>query len=122
MILIDTSVWIGHFRSNNPDVQKRLLGFEIVTHPFVIGELAVGALHPRSDVLRMMQGLPQLTKAHDPEVLAMVEARRLSGLGIGYTDAHLIASLLLSPDAVLWTFDRRFAVAASSCGIGLYPP
>lgn len=122
MILIDTSVWIRHFRIRDLNVQRKLLAFEVVTHPFIIGELAVGALHPRSDVLRMLRGLPQSTTAHDREVLALIEARQLSGTGIGYADAHLMASLLLSPGHVLWTHDRRFAVAAATCGLGLYSP
>jgi predicted nucleic acid-binding protein len=104
----------------NADLQHEIMNSEIVTHAFVLGELAVGALHPGSDVLKLLRGLPFLTKAGDDEVLVMIGARRLSGSGIGYIDAHLLGSLLISGGTTLWTLDRRFAATAARLGVQLY--
>jgi hypothetical protein len=83
----------------------------------VIGELALGTLGKPEGVLRSLVRLPQALRAEDAEVLRLIRARNLAGLGIGYIDAHLLASTLLTPDASLWTHDKRLAAVASRLGL-----
>jgi predicted nucleic acid-binding protein len=85
----------------------------VLAHPFVTGELAVGTLRQPEIVLDSLSRLPQAIKAEDAEVLRLIRDRKLAGLGIGYVDVHLLASTLLTPDASLWTYDKRLATVAS---------
>jgi len=105
MILVDSSVWIDHFRRGNTALVAALDDDRIVTHPFVIGELACGQIRRRNEVLDDLERLPTIQAAEHAEVLALVEARRLAGSGIGWTDAHLIAAALIAR-VDLWTLDR----------------
>lgn len=84
----------------------------VLTHPLVIGELAMGNLRNRDSTLRLLMNLPLAVVASHEEVLAYVSRQRLFGLGIGYIDAHLLASSLLTAGAELWTRDRRLREAA----------
>lgn len=112
MILIDTSVWIGHLRSGEPLLVAALESARVMMHPFVLGELACGNLANRSEVLGLLGGLPAALTATDPEALEFIERRALMGRGIGYIDVHLLASTALSSDTRLWTKDRRLAAVA----------
>ena len=94
MILVDTSIWVDHFRSGNARLQSLLLTEQVACHPFVVGELACGNLHRRDEVLRLLSDLPMGDVVPDAEVLALLERRRLFGRGIGWVDAHLLASAL----------------------------
>lgn len=105
MILADSSVWIDHFRRVNTELVRALHEGSIVVHPFVIGELACGTMHRRADVLADLGRMPQIAAAEHGEVMALVEARRLAGTGIGWTDAHLMAAALIAR-VELWTLDR----------------
>ncbi len=107
MILVDTSVWVDHFRNGNERLSHLLLDQQVVTHPMIIGELACGTLRNRAEILQLLDNLPKAVQATQAEVLRMIEERKLMGLGIGYVDAHLLASILLTPGAQLWTLDRR---------------
>jgi hypothetical protein len=118
LILADTSVWIDHFRAKNSGLRSYLEQGLITTHPLVVGELALGLLKDRSKILALMDQLPHLPVARFSEVRAMIEARRLYGLGIGLTDAHLIASVLINPPTVLWTRDKQLRKVAERFGIG----
>jgi predicted nucleic acid-binding protein len=112
VILVDTSVWIDHLRRRNPELQGLLEAGQVLCHPFVIGELAMGSLKQRETVLNAMQELPEADVARDDEVLRFLSERKLFGLGIGYIDAHLLAATQLTAGARLWTRDRRlFEVA-----------
>lgn len=111
MILVDTSVWVEHLRHGLPRLATHLQEGEVLIHPWVIGELACGNLRNRSQVLDLLQGLPAATVASDAEVLLLIERDRLMGRGIGYVDAHLLASARLS-HCRLWTQDRRLAAVA----------
>ena len=111
MILVDTSVWVEHLRHGLPRLATHLQEGEVLIHPWVIGELACGNLRNRSQVLDLLQGLPAATVASDAEVLLLIERDRLMGRGIGYVDAHLLASARLS-HCWLWTQDRRLAAVA----------
>jgi predicted nucleic acid-binding protein len=117
VILADTSVWIDHLRRGNARLTAALEGQEVVTHPFVIGELACGDIHDRRAVLASLHHLPKATEATHDEVLSLVEKRRLMGHGLGYVDVHLLAAVILSPNVRLWTFDAPLAAAASRLGI-----
>lgn len=116
MILVDTSVWVDHLRIGDPELAALLQDGRVLVHPWVVGELALGQLWGRSEVLGLLQNLPHATVATDLEVLNLIEARHLFGLGIGYVDAHLLAATLLT-GAGLWTRDKRLAAAASRLGL-----
>jgi predicted nucleic acid-binding protein len=116
MILVDASIWIDHFRSSNAVLDDLLARQQALVHPFVIGELAVGSLHDRRKVLDQLDDLTVAYIAEDSEVLNFIEAHRLHGTGIGYIDAHLLASSFITPDCQLWTRDRRLHSAADRLG------
>lgn len=117
MILVDTSVWIDHLRTGDPRLIELLEGGQVLAHPWVTGELALGHLSRRGAVLSLLHNLPQATVATDTEVLTLIDSRHLFGLGIGYVDAHLLAATTLSSNARLWTRDKRLAAAAAHHGL-----
>jgi predicted nucleic acid-binding protein len=121
LILADTSIWIDHFRSVNrsinKEMRKNLNEGQIVIHPSIIAELALGSLQERTMTLALLDLLPQVRVAQLSEVRRMIEARRLYSLGIGLTDAELIASVFINPSTLLWTRDKRLRKAAESLGI-----
>ncbi len=117
MILADTSVWIDHLRLGNQQLQKQLNLGQIAVHPCVIAELALGSLKERSRTLALLDLLPQVRVAQLNEIRTLIEARRLYGLGIGLTDAHLIASVLINPPMLLWTRDKQHRKVAESLSI-----
>jgi len=113
VILVDTSVWIDHLRSGEPMLATALDSGQVMTHPFVLGELACGNLANRGEVLKLIGDLPAAPTATDFEVLDFIERRALMGRGIGYIDVHLLASTAVYGVARLWTRDRRLAAAAA---------
>lgn len=117
MILADTSIWIDHLRSGNKELRKLLNQGQILIHPFIIAELALGSLHERARTLALLDRLPQVRTAQLSEVRMTIESRRLHNLGIGLTDAHLIASVFINPPTLLWTRDKRLRKAAEGLGI-----
>lgn len=114
MILVDTSIWIDHLRSGDAQLVALLEDGNVLGHPWVTGELALGNLSRsvRNEVLLLLNNLPQATVATDVEVLALIDHERLFGRGVGYVDAHLLASTRLSNDARLWTRDKRLHATA----------
>ena len=116
MILVDTSVWIDHLRVGDPDLAVFLQDGHVMAHPWVVGELALGHLSARSEVIGLLQNLPRAKVATDAEVLNLIEGQHLFGLGIGYVVAHLLSAALLT-GAGLWTRDKRLAAAASRLGL-----
>jgi predicted nucleic acid-binding protein len=116
MILVDTSVWIGHFRVGSERLKALLLNEQVLCHPFVVGELACGTLQKRSEILSMLKALPEAMLVEHEEVLSFLEARRLSGCGIGWVDAHLLASTLLT-GCILWTLDKPLRRAAAALNL-----
>ena len=90
---------------------------EVVVHPFITAELALGSLRDRVRTLALLDLLPHLRMARLDEVRALIEARRLHGLGIGLIDAHLIASILINPPTLLWTRDKRLRRVAEHLDI-----
>lgn len=122
MILVDTSVWIDHFRVGEPALAALLQESRVLCHPWVIGELALGQLARRREVLALLANLPQAKLGTASEVMTMIEARQLYGRGIGYVDAHVLASTFLTEGARLWTRDRRLAAIAADLGIAALAP
>ena len=118
MILADTSIWIEYLRSGNQQMREHLSQGQIVIHPFIIAELALGSLRERSATLALLDSLPQVQVAQLSEVRLMIEKRRLYSLGIGLTDAHLMASVFINPPTLLWTRDKRLREAAIGIHIG----
>ena len=117
MILVDTSVWIDHLSKGNTLLDSLLLNSSVLIHPFVIGELACGNLHNRNEVLDLLADLPASKLADDREVLFFIEHNDLMGRGIGYVDAHLLASVSLSSPSRLWTVDRKLKNVATGLGL-----
>ena len=117
MIVVDTSVWVDHFRKGAPGLVSALEDSYVLMHPFVLGEIACGNLANRSEVLRLLGDLPLAPIAADAEALAFIESHALMGRGIGYVDVHLLASVVLAGDAKIWTRDRRLAVVANDLGL-----
>ncbi len=120
MTLVDTSVWIDHLRSGEPALVKLLERRWVLGHPAVIGELACGNLKRRTDILADLATLPSGVEATNAEVMELIERHKLSGVGIGWIDAHLIASALLSK-CRLWTRDKRLERAARSADVETGP-
>lgn len=121
MILVDTSVWIDHLRSGDATLARLLDNSAVLAHPWVIGELALGNLSRRDEVIGLIRGLPQATLATDDEVLGLIGQEALYGAGIGYVDAALLAATRLTRDAALWTRDKRLSSVAARLGLGFQP-
>ncbi len=119
-MLVDTSVWIEHFRRSNAALARQLSEAEVWCHPFVVGELACGRLRDRAEVLSLLSTLPQAPLAGHDEVLTFVESNRLAGTEIGWIDAHLLAAARLA-GVGLWTMDRPLAAAARRLELYLEP-
>jgi predicted nucleic acid-binding protein len=115
MILVDTSIWVDHLRRADVTLADLLMRGQVLCHPAVLGEIALGQLQNRAGVLGLLANLPQALPATHEEVMTLIEAHSLSGLGIGYVDAHLLAAALLT-EASLWTRDKRLRSAAQALG------
>jgi predicted nucleic acid-binding protein len=122
MILVDSSVWVDHLRAGDKALASLLDAGMVLTHPFVIGELALGNLQKRADVLNALSGLPKASVATDAEVLAFIDRHPLSGRGIGYIDVHLLAAVQLTGSTALWTRDKRLHAIATGLGLAMTPP
>ena len=116
MILVDTSVWVDHLRKGNPIFALLLEEGNVATHPFIIGELACGSISNRNEVLGLLNALPRIRAAEHAEVGHFVEKEHLYGRGIGWIDAHLLASALLS-DVLIWTLDRKLLRITATLGL-----
>lgn len=116
MILVDTSVWVDHLRLSDRQLAGLLLEDAVLCHPFVVGELACGSLRRRSEIMRLLRNLPQAPVVQHDEVLAFVEAHRLTGSGLGWIDVHLLASATLAGER-FWSHDRRLAQVAGRLGV-----
>ncbi|MCG2840412.1 type II toxin-antitoxin system VapC family toxin [Sandaracinobacter sp. RS1-74] len=117
MILVDSTVWVDHLRRGDPLLASRLDAGLVYIHPFIIGEIALGSLRQRDNVLSALRDLPMASQASDDEVQGFIEQQPLYSLGIGYIDAHLLAATRLTPGLRLWTRDKRLNEIASRLGI-----
>jgi predicted nucleic acid-binding protein len=111
VVLVDTSVWIGHLRDGHEGLSALLDAGEVLCHPFVVGELACGNLINRTEIISLLRALPQTPVAAQDEVLALIQARHLAGKGLGYVDVCLLAAAILT-GVPLWTLDKRLNRAA----------
>jgi len=116
MILVDTSIWVDHLRHGDARLKALLETAQVVIHPFILGELALGNLRQRNVVLSTLRDLPHAVSAGNEEVLDFIERQALSGFGIGWVDAHLLASARLT-SASLWTRDKRLKAVAIKLGL-----
>jgi predicted nucleic acid-binding protein len=117
VILADTTIWIGHFRSETEEMLSQLNKRTIAMHPYIVAELALGSLRDRVRTLAWLDSLPRVRIAQTVEVRKMIEMRSLYSRGIGLIDAHLIASCLIHPPTLLWTKDRQLSKVAEALGI-----
>lgn len=117
MILADTSVWADHLRLAEPKLAELLRDGEILMHPFVLGEIALGHMRKRAAILGELNLLPSMHISEPEEVLLLIERYKLAGAGVGYIDAHLLASTLTTPQCLLWTRDKRLRGIAAANGV-----
>jgi predicted nucleic acid-binding protein len=111
LTLVDTSVWVDHLRRGNAHLGHLLENGLVLVHPFVVGEIALGRMRRRPQILGLLAELPQAEAAQHGEVLEFVERHGLAGSGIGWVDVHLLVSAALSGVGI-WTLDRRLSIAA----------
>lgn len=125
MILVDTSIWIDHMNKGGVDHLDYLLeGESVLTHPFLIGEIAMGSLRNRSAQLAMLSDLHMITVASDLEVRTLVESANLHGTGLSYVDAHLLTAAIAYRDfepARIWTLDKELSARSQKFGIEYTP-
>ena len=113
MVLVDTSVWVNHFRRGEHHLAKLLINAEVACHSFIIGELACGNITNRAEILNLLRSLPLAPAINLDEYLYFVERNQLYGIGIGFVDVHLLASAKLA-GVPLWTTDKKLQQAAST--------
>ncbi len=122
MILVDTSIWIDHFRYGEAELRKIIEDDRLLCHPAIIGELALGSLRDRDAVIAFLAAQREALVATHDEVMTMIDRHSIFSMEIGYTDAHLLASTLLDQRSVLWTRDKRLEAAAQKTGALLHRP
>jgi len=116
VVLVDTSIWIDHFRKVSGKLASLLEAEEVAIHPYVLGELACGNLSNRKEIIALLHALPGAAKVEDDELLLFIEHHRLMGRGIGLIDAHILASCCID-SCLLWTRDKRLQVVAKEMNI-----
>lgn len=117
-VLVDTSIWSRHLRSESSHLAALLRSERVVMHPFVIAELSLCSWPDRMTVLAILEDMPAALVAGLEEVREIIEIRSLYDKGIGLVDAHLLASVILSPiPTELWTADSNLADAANTLGV-----
>ncbi len=117
MILADTSIWIDLLRGGKPEMQTLLQDGQVVMHPFIVAEVALGSLRNRQQTFALMESLWMVRVAHLDEIRKMIEAHSLYSRGLGLTDVHLLASCLITPGVQLWTRDASLEKAAMALGV-----
>jgi predicted nucleic acid-binding protein len=115
-VLVDTCVWVEHFRTRNAHLMALLEDGEVLSHPLVVGELSMGCLKDRAQTLWSLARLGRPPIATDAETHQMVDARRLWGRGIQWNDARILASAVIG-GVKLWTVDYRLAEIALEMGV-----
>ena len=121
MIVVDSSIWIDHIHIGEPRLDALLFREQALMHPHALGEIALGSIKNREIVISRFQLLPEPKVAKEGYVLYMIEEHGLAATGIGYTDAHLLASALLTPSGSLWTRDKRLQTQAQRLGVAYMP-
>ena len=121
-VLVDTSVWVGHFKQRDQQLVALLQAGLVTCHPYVVLEVACGSPPRRRDVIDMLRELESAQVATVDELLAFIQQRALFGRGCGYVDVSLLASALLSDQTLLWTLDKRLGAVAAELGRAYRPP
>jgi len=116
MVLVDTSVWVHHFREGNAELERLLNESQVMCHQFIIGEIACGNIKNRTEILSLLQQLPHAIQAKHEEVMGFIETKKLMGRGLGYIDMHLSVSSKLT-GIPIWTFDKRLDETNKELGI-----
>ena len=117
-VLVDTSVWVDHYRHGNAELIGLMARDAVLIHPFVLTELACGSPPaPRQRTLADLARLRGALQATQAEVLAFIEREKLYNLGCGLADITLLASARVTPGAHLWTLDKTLASLAARFGI-----
>jgi predicted nucleic acid-binding protein len=114
--LVDTSIWIDHFKKSDIELIRLLNSGKVCIHPFIIGELSCGNISNREEILTLLKSLPHIDSAMNEEVFMLIENKKLYGIGLGFTDVHLLASALID-NVTLWTRDKTLKKAAINLGI-----
>ena len=120
-VLVDTSIWVDHFRHHNDALVHLLEQDRVLTHPLIIGEIACGTPPNRRETLSDLACLRESQQATIQETMALLENKRLYGLGCGLVDMLLLASTLLTRGAELWTLDKRLETLAKREGVKHQP-
>ena len=120
MIIVDTSVWVEHFRRGDATLVDLLNRNRVLAHSFVIGELSLGNLNARSATMGLLNALPMASVASDEEILHIIATKRLAGHGIGLVDAHLIASAMMET-AQIYTRDKKLGQIAQQLKLKFAP-
>jgi len=120
-VLVDSSVWVGHFKQRNEHLVTLLEDGVVLCHPFVVAEVACGTPPSRHAIIAMLGELESTPVATQEELLAMIEGRRLYGRGCGLVDLSLLASLLISEKALIWTLDKRLELLAGELNLAHRP-
>jgi predicted nucleic acid-binding protein len=115
-VLVDTSIWVDHFRRGDSRLAGLLDRRIVVMHPFVIGELVLGHVQI-AEMIGDLRDLPRAIQADTDEILEFIAHRKLSGSGIGYVGVHLLAAAALAPETYVWTRDKRLHAAAQSLSL-----
>lgn len=116
-VLVDTSVWVAHFKKQNSRLIELLLGDMVLIHPFVVGEIACGSPPNRSQTLLDLKSLAHCKQATLEETMQMINDHQLHDVGCGLVDLSLLASALITPQCLLWTLDRRLNRLAQGFGV-----
>lgn len=120
-VLVDTSVWVGHFKQRNDHLVALLEAGLVVCHPYVVVEVACGTPPRRQSIIELLQELESVPVATTQEVLALIDQRGLHGRGCGFVDMSLLASVLLGARTQLWTMDKRLQSLALGLGLAYQP-
>lgn len=120
-VLVDTSVWVNHFRERNQGLIDLLDCDAVLIHPMVVAELACGTLPSRTSTLSSLAALQQSQQESLREVMDFIERENLYGQGCGMVDIILLASTLITPGAELWTMDKRLSSLSEKFGV-IYCP
>jgi len=116
MVLVDTSIWIDHFRNYNEELKELLITGQVCIHPFIVGELSCGNILNRKEILTLLGALPGIDTVLDEEVLMLIEDRKLYGKGLGFIDIHLLAAAVVH-HVTIWTGDKYLYRVSKEFGI-----
>lgn len=122
MILVDTSVWVAHFRGRNEALVSKMEAGLVQMHPMVILEIGCGTPPNRHQTLQDLGRLPMVNIATWRETLQLIESHRLFGRGCGGIDMQILASVMMTPGSSLWTADKHLATLSQELGVDYRPP